>query len=164
LNWFRAQSQLVAINRLPDSIIAFCGIRPTDCFGFSARGAAFLGASHPQASFRPPVLEDYMQRTAGMLLILVGLGWLASEIPATPNAEQPRTTSWRRTNDGWERAAWLYGEVSRRPPDLHPLVVGAAQLLFALAALVGLSPGPLRKQTVAETEGIATKRDILRFS
>jgi hypothetical protein len=81
-----------------------------------------------------------MQRIVGALLVLWGLGWLASEIPIAPDHEQPRTTSWRRTSDGWERAEWLYGNGSRQPPALHPAIVGLALLLFALAALLGLAP------------------------
>jgi hypothetical protein len=81
-----------------------------------------------------------MQRIVGALLVLWGLGWLASEIPVAPDHEQPPMSSWRRTGDGWERAEWLYGNVSRQPPALHPAVVGLALLLFVLAASLGLSP------------------------
>ena len=80
-----------------------------------------------------------MRRIVGVLLILWGLGWLASQIPATPD-RQPPPSSWRRTCDGWERADWLSGDLSPRSPALHPVVVGLVLLLFASAGLVGFAP------------------------
>jgi hypothetical protein len=80
-----------------------------------------------------------MQRVLGAILILLGLCWLASQFPVTPEAPQPHPTQWRRTCDGWQRANWLSADVSRRPPALHPALVGLALLLFTLAALTGLS-------------------------
>ena len=80
-----------------------------------------------------------MQRIVGVLLILFTLGWLACHVPATPAPDQPRTTSWRRTSDGWERADRLFADVPRSQPMLHPAVVGLALLLFVSAALIGLS-------------------------
>ena len=85
-----------------------------------------------------------MQRIVGVLLILWGLGWLASQIPATPDHPPPPASSWRRTCDGWERADWLSGDMSPRQPALHPVVVGLVLLLFALAGLIGLA----RRRTV----------------
>lgn len=81
-----------------------------------------------------------MQQIVGMVLILLGLGWLASEMPIAP-AEQPlpRETIWRRTCEGWERADWLRGDLSREQPALHPAILGLGLMFFALAALVGLS-------------------------
>ncbi len=91
-----------------------------------------------------------MVRIVGVLLVLLAVVWLASQIPATPSAEQPRTDSWRRTCNGWERAEWLYGDQSHRPPALHPALVGMVLLLFASAALIGLSPeaGRIRRTCV----------------
>jgi hypothetical protein len=81
-----------------------------------------------------------MQRIVAVLLVLWGLGWLASQIPAPPDPQPPPASSWRRTSDGWERAEWLSGNPLRRQPALHPAVVGLVLLLFASAALIGLSP------------------------
>jgi hypothetical protein len=80
-----------------------------------------------------------MWRVAAVLLILLGLGWLASRIPAAPRTPPP-TTVWRRTCDGWQRADWLNGEVSRRPPAFHPALLALVLVLFAVAALLGLAP------------------------
>ncbi len=111
-----------------------------------------------------------MQRLVGIMLILTGLSWWACEIPIAPTQAQPRTTSWRRTSDGWERATWLRGDALRRPPALHPALVGAAILLFGASALAWFSPGPQRKQPAKTSEQTPAKqaaganRDILRFS
>ena len=86
-----------------------------------------------------------MQRIVGVLLVLLAVGWLASQMPAPPDTKQPRTVSWRRTSDGWERAHWLYGDRSHRPPVLHPALVGMVLLLFASSALIGLGPDAGRK-------------------
>ena len=81
-----------------------------------------------------------MQRIVAVFLLLLRLGWLASQLPATPEMRQPRTLSWRRTSDGWEHADWLNGGMSRQRPALHPVMVALLLLLFALFALVGFSP------------------------
>jgi hypothetical protein len=81
-----------------------------------------------------------MQRIVAVLLVLWGVGWVASQIPAAPEVQQPRTVAWRRTCDGWERAEQLFGDLSRPQPVLHPAVAGLVLLLFALAALSGLAP------------------------
>lgn len=82
-----------------------------------------------------------MQRIVGMILILWGLGWLVSEMPATP--EDPtvvEASAWRRTCEGWERARWFAGDLSRPRPALHPAVFGVGLLMFSLAGLIGLAP------------------------
>lgn len=82
-----------------------------------------------------------MQRIVGVVLILVGLGWLASEMPTAPAKQSPpEPIAWRRTCEGWQRADWLRTDLSREPPVLHPAVLGLTLLSFALAALMGLSP------------------------
>jgi len=81
-----------------------------------------------------------MQQIVGVILILFGLGWLASQIPAAPVKQpSPHETTWRRTCEGWERADWLRGDLSREQPALHPAILGLALIFFALAALLGLS-------------------------
>lgn len=81
-----------------------------------------------------------MQQIVGVILILFGLGWLASEMPIAP-AEQPPTheTTWRRTCEGWERADWLRSDLSREQPALHPAILGLGLMFFTLASLIGLS-------------------------
>jgi hypothetical protein len=81
-----------------------------------------------------------MQRIVGLLLILWGAGWLASEMPAEPDQQKHAPIPWRHTSDGWERANWLWRNVPHPQPTLHPVVVGALLALFASAALIGLSP------------------------
>ncbi len=75
-----------------------------------------------------------------LLLILVGLLWLASEAPLAapqPSAETP--TGWRRTAEGWELASLWPLHRAPREPALHPAVVGLLQLLLAATALVAFS-------------------------
>ena len=81
-----------------------------------------------------------MQRIAGLLLMLWGLGWLASQMPSAADQPQPPTTSWRRTCVGWERVERLQNTPSTLPPAVHPAVFGLGLLLFALAGLIGFSP------------------------
>jgi hypothetical protein len=80
-----------------------------------------------------------MQRVVGMLLVLFGLCWLVSQLPATPQARPSPASSWRRTCDGWQRADWLDGDAMRRPPVLHPAALGLILLLFAVAGLLAFS-------------------------
>jgi hypothetical protein len=92
-------------------------------------------------SFQPPVARDFMLRIIGLLFILWGLGWLASEMPSTSHPKQPSaTTSWRRTSVGWERADQLQWDVSPRRPAVHPVFFSVALLSFALSGLIGLAP------------------------
>jgi hypothetical protein len=81
-----------------------------------------------------------MQRIVGMLVVLWGLGWLVSQIPAASESQQERAIPWRRTCDGWEPAERLRSDVLRPQPAFHPAVAGLVLMLFALAALIGLSP------------------------
>ncbi len=76
-----------------------------------------------------------------LLLLLLGVGWLVSEIelaaaPAIDNSD----TGWRRTRDGWERQSSWAPEQPARKPALHPALIGTIQILFTVAALVAL-PG-----------------------
>ena len=81
-----------------------------------------------------------MRPIGWLSLVLLGLGWLASEVPlAETQQERQVETGWRRTVDGWEHSSrWTSdGRICR--PALHPSVVGLSQLLLALAALIALS-------------------------
>ena len=82
-----------------------------------------------------------MQRIVGLILILWGLGWLASQMPSmSDQSRSPANSSWRRTCVGWERADRLQGDAPPPPPAVHPAVLGLGLLLFALSGLIGLAP------------------------
>ncbi len=82
-----------------------------------------------------------MRMIVCLLLLLLGIGWLVSEIElaAAPSTDHGNT-GWRRTRDGWERQNSWTDEQPAREPTLHPTLVGALQILFSVAALVAL-PG-----------------------
>jgi hypothetical protein len=75
-----------------------------------------------------------VQRIGWILAILLGFGWLASEIPLQNAASNDRPvvqTCWRRTVDGWENAAqWSFYSFSRQPA-FHPFYVGLIQCTAA---------------------------------
>lgn len=90
-------------------------------------------------------------RIGAALLILLCVGSLAGTLPATLGAaEPPSSISWRRTRDGWQRGELLRVRTSKSAtgsagaaadrPLFHPAIVAGAELLFAVSALVGLSP------------------------
>jgi hypothetical protein len=82
-----------------------------------------------------------MARVIGAFLLLMGLVWLAGELPIKTNSEKPPTVSWRRTCEGWERTDRLDGNVvPEQLSVLHPAVVGTVLLFLALTAAVALSP------------------------
>jgi hypothetical protein len=97
-----------------------------------------------------------MQQIIGVVLLLLGLGWLASQMPAAPaQPTSPHDTTWRRTCDGWERADWLRGDLSREQPALHPAILGLALMFFTLAALIGLSAEAEQKEEALEEALVA---------
>jgi hypothetical protein len=81
-----------------------------------------------------------------LLVLLILIGWAASELPPPGETRQPERPidCWRRTRDGWERASWLLPPVTAHRPSLHPAVVGLFEMLLSIAALLALSPGPKR--------------------
>ncbi|MBN2474215.1 MAG: hypothetical protein JXB62_06390 [Pirellulales bacterium] len=81
-----------------------------------------------------------MRRIGWLLLLLLGLGYLASEIPsvATPSGHADQL-DWRRTRDGWQRRVWAERPVAEDQPILHPAVVGLLELFLALAALIAFA-------------------------
>ena len=87
-----------------------------------------------------------MRLVAGLLLILLGLCWLAAAVPVAESeadrSGQPKDDGWRRTTDGWEhRSSWT-SHHRADPPGLHPTVVGLLELQLSLAALIGFSRRP----------------------
>ena len=81
-----------------------------------------------------------MRLIGWLLLILVGLGWLASEVPlAETRPERPLKADWRRTAQGWERPSTWPAQTKIRRPAVHPVVVGLLQLFLALAVLIAFS-------------------------
>ncbi len=87
-------------------------------------------------------------RIGAVLLVLFGIGWLAGTLPATSGPSEPASNvSWRRTRDGWQHGEPLLFRASKIANGsagdhltVHPAVVAGAELLFAVSALVGLSP------------------------
>jgi hypothetical protein len=97
-----------------------------------------------------------MRWLVGVLLILLGPACPAAGLPAATEARPPLATSWRRTCDGWERADWFVVDAMRQPPALHPAVVSLLLFLFALAALLGLSPdAPVTRGADSSSEHLA---------
>ena len=85
------------------------------------------------------------------LLILVAVGWAASEVelPEKPASSARELDCWRRTRDGWERVTWLRPQIPPRRPALHPSVVGLLELLLSVTALVAF-PARLRPNLARE--------------
>jgi len=86
-----------------------------------------------------------MRWVAWFLLLLVAVGWLASELPVpeTSAASRQEFDCWRRTRNGWERAGWLTDRMSVARPVLHPGVVALLELLLSMAALTAF---PIRAE------------------
>ncbi len=73
-----------------------------------------------------------------LLLVLVGLCWLASEV--SPQRTDAFESQWRRTVDGWElKSAWARAPSDARPATVHPAVIGTLQILLAVGALLAFS-------------------------
>ncbi|NQU19661.1 MAG: hypothetical protein HQ567_00150 [Candidatus Nealsonbacteria bacterium] len=89
-----------------------------------------------------------MRLIAGLLLILLVLGWLAVTLPVAKTepdcAEGPIDDGWRQTTDGWQHRDGWAPHHRASLPGLHPAVVGLLELQLSLAALVGLSRKPGR--------------------
>lgn len=79
-----------------------------------------------------------MTRAAFIAVLLFAIGWIAAAWGPAPSpgarTEPPRITQiWRRTAQGWEKAVWR-DRICVPPyePALHPMVVGAFEVLVAL--------------------------------
>jgi hypothetical protein len=81
-----------------------------------------------------------MRRIGWLLLVLVGLMWVASRLPSERNspAEDP-AAAWRRTSHGWEQLDVQSAAERSTSPTLHPAIVGCLQVLLTLMALVAFS-------------------------
>lgn len=65
-------------------------------------------------------------RLSGWIIAALALAtWWASEMPVRPVS---RTDAWRRTSNGWEKAAWLAEEAAGDVAEFHPLALVALQL------------------------------------
>jgi hypothetical protein len=76
-----------------------------------------------------------------VVLLLLGIGCWCCRIDghgARPLSRATSDTPWVRTVDGWERpGSWHIPTAP--PPVLHPLVLGAGQLLLSLFALTAFT-------------------------
>ncbi len=97
-----------------------------------------------------------MRLIAGLMLVLLVLGWMACEVPLSCSecstetvgglcalhaqklfsSEPGSKTAWRRTADGWEKTTWWSSDPPIRRPALHPTVVALMQIFLALGALI----------------------------
>ncbi len=83
-----------------------------------------------------------MRKIGWILLILVGLGWVASEVPLSgPGPNDAPQTGWRRTAGGWEDCGVWATQPKGCRPAVHPIVLGLLQLFLASAALIAFSRG-----------------------
>ena len=75
------------------------------------------------------------------LFLLLGLIWLASELPsdrATPS-DDLAATNWRRTSQGWQQLALPASEPPTALPAIHPAAFGSVEvLLVVFTAIVAL--------------------------
>jgi len=84
-----------------------------------------------------------MRPVACVLLALFVLGLVATAVPLAPPAQPGEAgCPWRRTVDGWERAAWLDDAPPTGRTGLHPLLFAAAELILAVGLSVALSKTP----------------------
>ena len=92
--------------------------------------------------------EQFDMRLIGwFLLLLVGLIWLASELPADkPSSGGELAANWRRTTQGWEQLALPATDSPAAVPTLHPAAVEALEILLVLGAMVAFSAAPPRSQ------------------
>jgi hypothetical protein len=75
--------------------------------------------------------------------VLLGLGWLAAEIPTGGKpVEHPQGPAWRRTSDGWIKVGSSGAAALNRPkprpasePALHPGILASFILLSGVLSL-----------------------------
>lgn len=79
-----------------------------------------------------------MRLIGWLLLVLLGLCWLASEVSL--QRTDAFESQWRRTVDGWElKSSWAREPSDARPATVHPAVIGTLQMLLAVGALFAFS-------------------------
>lgn len=78
-----------------------------------------------------------MRLIGWLLLILLTLGWLASELPSTAvHAQATKKTEWRRTRDGWERPTWSRATATSCRLTLHPALIALLEISLVSAVLI----------------------------
>jgi len=80
-----------------------------------------------------------MRRFRWLIFALFALPWLASEAAAPVMATEDIAAGWRRTRDGWQRVETFCPPIPYRRPALHPVVVGALEILLTMTAMLALS-------------------------
>ena len=81
-----------------------------------------------------------MRRIGWLVVILMVLGWSASQMPsAAGRGETTVDSGWRRAAGGWEhRNWWPVPKATRRVP-LHPGLISLMEIFLAAGALVAFS-------------------------
>jgi hypothetical protein len=88
-----------------------------------------------------------MRLIGWLLLLLIGLNWLASQLPSsTQTSSSGLAANWRRTVNGWERLPLPATEGPTAAPAIHPALLGMLEILATLAAMKVFSPVAKRTQ------------------
>ncbi len=81
-----------------------------------------------------------MHRIGWLVVILMILGWSASQIPSAAGHSQTTIDSgWRRAAGGWEHRNWWPMPKATRGVPLHPGLIGLLEMFLAAGALVAFS-------------------------
>jgi hypothetical protein len=77
-------------------------------------------------------------RTIGWIAaVLLAAGWMATTIPGPTSEDRPGLDwDWRMTRDGWQRPVWMLEDRKPEESGLHPLIVGALELMLSTVALL----------------------------
>ncbi len=104
-----------------------------------------------------------MRLIGWLLLVLMGLCWLASEVSLQTTETLP--AQWRRTVDGWElKSSWARDPSGARPATVHPAVIATLQILLAVAALIAFSNERGKRPSHARKTPAADPCDVRRSS
>ena len=131
-------------NRLRCRSLRPAGPAPPAAHHQSVRGLPATALSSAIVRQKEPILK----RLGIVSALLVGLMLAAGtvELPGTPVGDSTQSPAgppeaWRRTDQGWVHAYWLYPQYEPSGiVRLHPAVVAILTLLASVAALVASSP------------------------